>query len=93
MSAGQPIPHLQRNQPQPIRIGVIGVGNMGQHHTRVLSLLKDVELVGVSDINIERGLDTASKYRVHFLKITATYCLMLRLFALPFPPACITLSG
>lgn len=39
---------------------------MGQHHTRVLSMLKDVELVGVSDINVERGLDTASKYRVRF---------------------------
>jgi len=64
----QPNIHVQRNQPQPIRIGVIGVGNMGQHHTRVLSLLKDVELVGVSDINVERGLDTASKYRVRFFE-------------------------
>lgn len=58
----------QRNQPEPIRIGVIGVGNMGQHHTRVLSLLKDVELVGVSDTNVERGIDTASKYRIRFFE-------------------------
>lgn len=65
---GQPLAHRERNHPQPIRIGVIGVGNMGQHHTRVLSLLKDVELVGVSDINVERGLDTASKYRVRFFE-------------------------
>ena len=57
-----------RNQFQPIRVGIVGVGNMGQHHTRILSLLKDVELVGVSDINIERGLDTASKYRVRFFE-------------------------
>ncbi|EAW35489.1 Gfo/Idh/MocA family protein [Lyngbya sp. PCC 8106] len=56
------------SQPHPLRIGVIGVGNMGQHHTRVLSLLKDVQLVGVADINVERGLDTASKYRVHFFE-------------------------
>ncbi len=68
MSVGQPIPHLQRNRPEPIRIGVIGVGNMGQHHTRILSLLKDVKLVGVADINIERGLDIASKYRVRFFE-------------------------
>ncbi|OLP17998.1 oxidoreductase [Leptolyngbya sp. 'hensonii'] len=60
--------HLQRNLPEPIRVGVIGVGNMGQHHTRVLSLLKDVELIGVSDVNIERGLDTASKYRVRYFE-------------------------
>lgn len=29
-----------RNLPDPIRLGVIGVGNMGQHHTRVLSRFK-----------------------------------------------------
>jgi predicted dehydrogenase len=60
--------HVQRSLPQPIRIGVIGVGNMGQHHARVLSLLKDVEMAGVADINVERGLDTASKYRVRFFE-------------------------
>ena len=59
---------VQRNQSRPIRIGVIGVGNMGQHHTRVLTMLKDVELVGVSDINIERGLEIASKYRIRFFE-------------------------
>ena len=60
----------QTNQvnPQSIRMGIIGVGNMGQHHTRILSLLKDVELVGVSDIHVERGLDIASKYRVRFFE-------------------------
>lgn len=59
---------ITRSPLQPIRIGVIGVGNMGQHHTRVLSLLKDVELAGVSDVNVERGLDTASKYRIRFFE-------------------------
>ncbi|MBD2099424.1 Gfo/Idh/MocA family protein [Leptolyngbya sp. FACHB-261] len=59
---------MSRAQVEPIRIGVIGVGNMGQHHARVLSLLKDVELVGISDVNVERGLDTASKYRVRFFE-------------------------
>lgn len=63
---------LTRKRPQnpldPIRIGVIGVGNMGQHHTRIFSLLKDVEFVGVSDVNVERGLDIASKYRVRFFE-------------------------
>ena len=67
ISFGSSNVNLQR-QPEPIRIGVIGVGNMGQHHTRVLSMLKDVELVGVSDTNVERGLDTASKYRVRFFE-------------------------
>ncbi|MCW6037992.1 Gfo/Idh/MocA family oxidoreductase [Spirulina subsalsa FACHB-351] len=68
MSEGHQEVKIQRPALQPIRIGVIGVGNMGQHHTRVLSLMKDVELVGVSDINVERGLDTASKHRVRFFE-------------------------
>lgn len=63
-----PSTHLLRGLPQPIRIGVIGVGNMGQHHARVLSFLKDVEIVGVADINVERGLETASKYRIRFFE-------------------------
>ncbi|NJN85452.1 MAG: Gfo/Idh/MocA family oxidoreductase [Leptolyngbyaceae cyanobacterium SL_7_1] len=58
----------QRSHPKPIRIGVIGVGNMGQKHTRVLSFMKDVELVGVADTIVERGLNTASKYRVRFFE-------------------------
>ncbi|MCS6959388.1 MAG: Gfo/Idh/MocA family oxidoreductase [Pseudanabaenaceae cyanobacterium SKYGB_i_bin29] len=57
-----------RSHAKPIPMGVIGVGNMGQHHARVLSLLKDVDLVGVADINVDRGLDTASKYRVRFFE-------------------------
>jgi predicted dehydrogenase len=41
---------------------------MGQHHTRVFSRMKDVEVVGVADVNVERGLDVASRYRVHFFE-------------------------
>ncbi len=39
----------------PVKVGVIGIGNMGWHHARVLSLLKDAELVGVADPDQERG--------------------------------------
>lgn len=58
----------KNTQPKLLRVGIIGVGNMGQHHTRVLSLLKDTKLVGVADINVERGLDTAGKYGVRFFE-------------------------
>jgi predicted dehydrogenase len=68
MSLGYANVFAHRSQPEPLRIGVIGVGNMGQHHARVLSLLKDIELVGVADINVERGIDVASKYRVRFFE-------------------------
>ncbi|UPM49144.1 MULTISPECIES: Gfo/Idh/MocA family protein [unclassified Synechococcus] len=40
---------------KPVRVGVIGIGNMGWHHARVLSLLKDAELVGVADPDPKRG--------------------------------------
>ena len=39
----------------PVKVGVIGIGNMGWHHARVLSLLKDANLVGVADPNENRG--------------------------------------
>ena len=44
----------------PVKVGVIGIGNMGWHHARVLSLLKDAELVGVADLDEDRG-DLASE--------------------------------
>ena len=40
---------------KPVRVGVIGIGNMGWHHARVLSLLRDAELVGVADPDAARG--------------------------------------
>ena len=54
------------NPSQPLKMGVIGVGNMGRHHARILSLLKDIDLVGVSDCNLPRGIEIASQYRTHF---------------------------
>ncbi|MGL6342368.1 MAG: Gfo/Idh/MocA family oxidoreductase [Waterburya sp.] len=55
-----------KNQPQPLKMGVIGVGNMGQHHVRILSLLKDIELIGVADSNLARGIEIASQYQTHY---------------------------
>lgn len=56
------------NRPEPVKVGVIGIGNMGQHHARVLSRLKDVQLVGISDVNVERGIETASKYQIYYFE-------------------------
>lgn len=35
----------------PVKVGLIGLGRMGQNHLRVLSILKDVNIVFISDIN------------------------------------------
>jgi len=43
-----------RTLMKPVKLGVIGIGNMGWHHARVLSLLKDAELIGVADPDIDR---------------------------------------
>ena len=36
---------------KPIAVGVIGVGSMGEKHARVYSELRDVDLVGVADLD------------------------------------------
>ncbi|CCH67278.1 oxidoreductase, Gfo/Idh/MocA family [Richelia intracellularis HH01] len=41
---------------------------MGHNYTRVLSLMKGIKLVGVADINIERGVETATRYQVKFFE-------------------------
>ncbi|AJC71443.1 oxidoreductase [Thermococcus guaymasensis DSM 11113] len=48
-----------------LRVGVVGVGMMGQHHVRVYSELareEKVELVGIADANFERAKELAKKY-------------------------------
>ena len=45
-----------------LRVGVIGVGNLGQHHARILAGMKDgVELVGVADTDEARAREIAKK--------------------------------
>jgi len=44
-----------------LRMAVIGVGHLGQHHARILSLQPDVELVGVVDSYTEQARAIAAK--------------------------------
>jgi virulence factor len=46
----------------PLRVGVIGVGTMGERHTRVLRSLPEVKLVGVYDANPARATLVADRY-------------------------------
>jgi len=45
-----------------LRVGVIGVGYLGQHHARVFSGLEGVELVGVADPDSRRAAEIAKTY-------------------------------
>lgn len=45
-----------------LRVGVLGVGTMGQHHARIYRELQGAELVGVSDVDSERAASIAEEY-------------------------------
>ncbi len=51
-----------------INFGVIGIGSLGYHHARILSHLKGVNLVGINDIDVERGIAVAEEFGVNFYK-------------------------
>ncbi len=48
----------------PLRVAVIGVGHLGQHHARLLASMPDVHLVGVVDTKPGRAEEVGSKYGV-----------------------------
>lgn len=45
-----------------VRVGVIGVGSLGQHHARVYAELPDACLVGVADVDAARAAAIAGKH-------------------------------
>jgi predicted dehydrogenase len=47
----------------PIRVGVVGVGHLGQHHARILATMPGVQLVGVADASPERAVAVATRCR------------------------------
>jgi virulence factor len=51
-----------------LRVGVIGVGRMGERHCRVYSNMPSVDLVGISDLGVERGRAVADAYDVPFFE-------------------------
>jgi predicted dehydrogenase len=44
-----------------LRVGVVGVGHLGQHHARILAEHPGVELVGVADADPRRAADVAER--------------------------------
>jgi predicted dehydrogenase len=54
------------NQNKKARVGVIGVGRMGQFHVNVYSEMLEAELVGVSDVSAIKGKSVAEKYKIEY---------------------------
>lgn len=49
-----------------IKVGVIGVGIMGERHCRVYSNLRHVRLAGVADQTVDRGRAVAASYETEY---------------------------
>ncbi len=49
-----------------LKTAVIGVGNIGQHHARIFSSLKQSNLVAVADSNEAKGKEIAKKFCCNF---------------------------
>jgi predicted dehydrogenase len=45
-----------------LRVAVIGVGHLGQHHARILAAMPEVDLVAVADSRIDRARLIAEKF-------------------------------
>jgi len=48
----------------PLRVAVVGVGHLGQHHARLLAAMDGVQLVGIVDTKAGRAAEVASKLGV-----------------------------
>ena len=48
-------------EAKKIKVGVVGVGSLGQHHARVYAEMPQAELVGVYDANKRRAAKHARK--------------------------------
>ena len=52
------------NRQAPLKVGLIGLGNMGRNHLRVLSMLKNVDLRFVYDFDAARAGEMSRQYDV-----------------------------
>lgn len=48
--------------PTEVRVAVVGVGSLGQHHARVYAGLPGVRLVGVYDVDAARAAEVAGRH-------------------------------
>ena len=73
------------DQMVPVKVGVVGIGNMGWHHARVLSLLKDAELVGVADPDSARGTLATEQFGCRWFNDYASLLSEVEAVCIPVP--------
>ena len=53
---------MSAGERERVRVGVVGVGALGQHHARIYAELEEAELVAVYDVRAERAREIAGRY-------------------------------
>jgi predicted dehydrogenase len=51
-----------------LRVGVVGVGSLGEHHARIYSQIDDVKLAGVCDLDAGKGRRVADAYGTQYFQ-------------------------
>jgi len=59
---------VSTNADGPLRIAVIGVGHLGQHHARIYDEFEGIDLVGVADIDENQGRKISRKHHTKYVE-------------------------
>jgi predicted dehydrogenase len=51
-----------------IKVGVVGVGHLGQHHLRIYSQLPEAELIGIYDIDLLKAKEKSEEFKTTYFK-------------------------
>ncbi|MEI7438001.1 MAG: Gfo/Idh/MocA family oxidoreductase, partial [bacterium] len=70
-----------------VPVGVVGVGSLGQWHTRIYSEIPGAELVGVYDTNATRAAEIAARYHTRAFPSIAALAGAVRAASVVVPPA------
>lgn len=70
---------------QTLKVGVLGVGNMGRNHVRVLSTMSECELVGCFDSNAVQAQEQAAKYNIRAFSSAEELCAAVEVVHIALP--------
>lgn len=60
--------------PEPIPVGVVGVGHLGRHHARLYAANPKCRLIAVADANLDRAREIAKEYSCEALSSADELC-------------------
>lgn len=63
---------MSKDNIKKVRVGVFGVGSLGQHHARIYSQIPKAELIGVYDVDQKRAAEIATQYHANAFESVET---------------------